>query len=148
MSDATKYVVGLCFDPTLQLVVLVRKNRPDWQKGRLNGVGGHIEVQDADEKAAMTREFGEETGVWGVDWRKFGLLQGPNWLVHLFTAVDNRYNTVSTMTDEEVGVYQSFEIPWMTTLTNLRWLVPLAQDFMRADGRGPGFCAATYTASQ
>ena len=62
----TEYVVGFCFDPSLHHVVLVRKNRPEWQKGRLNGVGGHIEESDPDAKYAMDREFGEETGVWGV----------------------------------------------------------------------------------
>jgi 8-oxo-dGTP diphosphatase len=145
MTEHVEYVVGFCFDPTLLQVVLVRKNRPEWQKGRLNGVGGKIEPSDADPLAAMEREFTEETGVSDVGWQKFGALSGVGWTVHLFCATDDRYNQVATKTDEEVGVYQSFEIPWMTTLTNIRWLVPLAHDFLRADGRGPAFAAATYT---
>lgn len=142
--ESVEYVVGFCFDPTLLHVVLVRKNRPDWQAGRLNGVGGHVEEDETPEDA-MNREFSEEAGVADLDWMKFGTLVGSGWTVHLFCARDERYNTVRTMTDEPIGIYQAFEIPWMTAVSNLRWLVPLAHDFMREDGRGPIFCAATYS---
>jgi 8-oxo-dGTP diphosphatase len=140
-------VVGFCFDPTYQQVVLVRKNRPEFQAGRLNGVGGKIEPDDPDPAYAMDREFMEETGISGIEWRKFATLTGPNWMVHCFCAVDERYNQVSSATDEQVGVYNAYEMPWLKTLTNLRWLVPLALDFMRAEG-GPGFMSATYLESQ
>ena len=32
------YVLTLLFDPTLRDVALVRKNRPAWQAGKLNGM--------------------------------------------------------------------------------------------------------------
>jgi len=35
-----RYVLGFCFGPSLTTVVLIKKNRPAWQAGRLNGVGG------------------------------------------------------------------------------------------------------------
>jgi 8-oxo-dGTP diphosphatase len=38
-----KYVVGFLFNSDTNKVCLIKKNRPQWQKGRLNGVGGHIE---------------------------------------------------------------------------------------------------------
>lgn len=37
--DKTKYVVGFAFDLTLTMVALIRKNRPEWQMGLLNGIG-------------------------------------------------------------------------------------------------------------
>lgn len=68
------YVLGFCFNPSLDKVVLIRKNRPDWQLGKLNGVGGHVKPGETTQ-AAMTREFREETG-WeaGVAWVPFGRL--------------------------------------------------------------------------
>lgn len=43
-------------------VALIRKIRPDWQRGSFNGVGGHIEPGESPVDA-MVREFMEETGV-------------------------------------------------------------------------------------
>lgn len=55
-----EYVLGFMFDPTLRKVLLVWKDRPTWQKGRLNGIGGHIEAGETPHEA-MVREFEEET---------------------------------------------------------------------------------------
>ena len=38
-----RMVVGFAFTEDRRSVILIRKNRPEWQAGRLNGVGGHIE---------------------------------------------------------------------------------------------------------
>lgn len=38
-----EYVVGLLFDPHRKYICLIQKNRPDFQRGFLNGVGGKIE---------------------------------------------------------------------------------------------------------
>ena len=43
-------------------ILLVKKDRPDWQKGRLNLVGGHIEEGETPEQAAL-RELQEESGL-------------------------------------------------------------------------------------
>jgi len=50
-------VVGFCFTLNQQLVVLILKNKPEWQRGKLNGVGGKIKI-DTDESPldAMVRE--------------------------------------------------------------------------------------------
>lgn len=56
-------VCGFMFDKrTQELVALIRKKRPDWQAGKVNGVGGKIERGEK-AHAAMVREFQEETGV-------------------------------------------------------------------------------------
>jgi 8-oxo-dGTP diphosphatase len=57
-----EYVVGFAFNPDKTLVALIRKQRPSWQKGRLNGIGGHVEANESP-WAAMAREFVEETHV-------------------------------------------------------------------------------------
>lgn len=43
-------------------ILLVEKDRPDWQKGRLNLVGGKIEKGETPEQAAL-RELQEESGL-------------------------------------------------------------------------------------
>lgn len=55
-----KYVLGFMFDD--KYILLIKKNRPEWQKDKLNGIGGHIKEGESSIKA-MVREFAEETGV-------------------------------------------------------------------------------------
>lgn len=57
----TKYVVGFMFSEDSSKVALIRKNRPEWQKGLLNGIGGHCESSDKNNQDTMIREFEEET---------------------------------------------------------------------------------------
>lgn len=67
-----EYVLGFAFDEGKKAVVLILKDRPDWQKGKYNGIGGKVELSDESLLHAMIREFYEETGVvtetqdWGV----------------------------------------------------------------------------------
>lgn len=56
------FVCGFCFDQERDRVVLIQKAQPDWQAGRLNGVGGKVESGESVAQA-MTREFEEEAGV-------------------------------------------------------------------------------------
>jgi hypothetical protein len=55
-----RFVLGFVFDFEAKKVLLVLKNRPDWQTGLLNGLGGKIEA-DETPLEAMEREFKEET---------------------------------------------------------------------------------------
>jgi 8-oxo-dGTP pyrophosphatase MutT (NUDIX family) len=58
-----EYVLGFAFTPSKGGVLLIRKNRPAWQAGKFNGVGGKIESTDPTVEDAMCREFYEETGI-------------------------------------------------------------------------------------
>lgn len=44
-------------------VLLIRKAKPDWQAGLLNGIGGKVEDGESIFQATV-REFKEETGLW------------------------------------------------------------------------------------
>ena len=98
------YVVGFLFSDDRRWVTLIRKNRPDWQAGKYNGVGGKVEVGEA-VNDAMVREFYEETGVktkW-TDWNEFALLRGDYGAVYVFKATSTKYlSFVKTQTDEEI----------------------------------------------
>ena len=122
----TAYVVGFAFD-TESNVALIRKARPDWQKGRLNGIGGHIEEGESSHEA-MVREFIEETGVEVASWDLFARLLSKEWSVDVFRAFGVNLTTLKTTTDEEVLVYHVKHLP-LEVLPNLLWLIPLAETF-------------------
>ena len=79
------YCVGFMFSQNLQRVALIRKTHPDWQAGKLNGIGGEIDSRLAlsDE---MVREFAEETGLVTSpdEWNYFADKTGhdEDWLVY------------------------------------------------------------------
>lgn len=125
----TEYVCGFAFDTDAQNVALIRKARPAWQAGKLNGIGGHVEPGET-ASAAMGREFLEETGLYTPGWRRFlHLTDGQlRWCVTFYRAFDVPLDKVETRTDETVGVYCLDELPDMKVVPNLRWLIPLAAD--------------------
>lgn len=66
------YVCGFMCSYDLTRFLLIRKTHPEWQKGKLNGIGGKIEKKEQLVGAvwltespfeAMIREFHEETGI-------------------------------------------------------------------------------------
>jgi 8-oxo-dGTP diphosphatase len=61
------FVCGFLFSADKKQVALIEKERPDWQKGYLNGIGGHIEKNEVP-LDTMIREFEEETGFKFVGW--------------------------------------------------------------------------------
>ena len=62
-SPETEYVLGFAFDQKYSRVLLINKNKPGWQAGLKNGVGGKIETYDPTVAHAMVREFEEETSI-------------------------------------------------------------------------------------
>jgi len=124
MSDkVTKYVAGLLFDDK-GYVALISKTHPLWQKGKLNGIGGHIEEGETPQQA-MIREFSEEAGLI-LNWRKFVIVRGDNYEVHWFTSrLGNKNVDICTMTDESVRWYLVDKLP-ENILPSLRWLIPMA----------------------
>ena len=68
------YVVGFMFSPAENAVLLLRKNRPTWQQGKLNGIGGRIEGDETPEQA-MRRECIEEVGLDLDSWKEFDKLR-------------------------------------------------------------------------
>lgn len=105
-------------------VALIRKARPAWQAGKLNGIGGSIEP---DETAlfAMQREFKEETGATIDDWRCFAVLKHGRALVYMFVSFCE-YTELQQTTDEKVEWFHISITRTPTVISNLSWLIPLA----------------------
>jgi 8-oxo-dGTP diphosphatase len=124
-----KYVCGFMFCGTH--VALIRKTKPDWQRGLWNGVGGKVEDGEG-LRPAMIREFKEETGYDHADWKPFQVLQGVDdaghWMVWFYKTRVLPRPTLRTMTEEQVDwVY----LDWISkgetkVVPNLRWLIPMA----------------------
>ena len=55
-----RYVLGFYFDG--DRVLLINKTKPEWQRGKLNGLGGTVESGEAP-ILGMVREFREESGL-------------------------------------------------------------------------------------
>ena len=129
MPTTYLYSVGFAFDEQGKNVVLIRKNHPKWQRGLLNGVGGHIEM-DESSHAAQAREFKEETGVetHESNWNLFSVLHGKDYILHCFSIFTNEIFYVKTTTDEDISIYPVTDLRILTTIPNLQWLIPAALD--------------------
>lgn len=123
----TKYVCGFYFDHLLKQVVLIWKNKPAWQKGKLNGVGGKIENGELAGEA-MRREFKEETGIDHAEWHSLIVLTGADWQVNFFYAVGlyNEFEYAETQEEEEVAKIEVARLQDFEYIPNLEWLIPLA----------------------
>ena len=91
IKHMTTYVIGFMFTNDWKDVLLIRKNRPAWQAGKLNGVGGHIEPGE-EPIQAMVREFKEETGLTTTnkDWTQMLIVTNQDYQIYVFrTYIDN-----------------------------------------------------------
>jgi 8-oxo-dGTP pyrophosphatase MutT (NUDIX family) len=98
----TACVVGFLFSPDYKKVVLIRKNRPAFCAGKLNGPGGHVEPGESPQDA-MPREFHEETEKWVRNWRPVVSMEFPHLIVHFFATVGS--GDVGSPTEEPVAWY-------------------------------------------
>jgi len=130
MLSKRLYSLGFMFSPNGQYVVLIRKTKPEWQKGHLNGVGGKVENGELFSDA-MVREFEEETGVVTSisDWHQFATMTGEEWVVACFVAFDLKFDHVSTKTEEVIFVCDVNRVlagHEGSIIPNLQWLIPMA----------------------
>jgi len=141
----TSYVLGFCFNALLDKVVLIRKSRPEWQRNKLNGVGGKIK-EDETPLQAMEREFREEANWDGpVDWKQFGTLSGPDWEVHLFHSQVQDIITYNRCPEGDVSTHHVHVILGNVRsqnsrpLPNLRYLIPMAINHVTGEDRAEFF---------
>lgn len=122
----TEYVAGLLYSDDGLRVTLILKNRPDWQAGLYNALGGKIEFGETSFDA-MKREFIEEAGV-EIDWDLRFTLEGPDYKVHFFSCHNTEaMHHLGTMTDEVVEVVDTYDLP-ENIIPNLWWIIPMMND--------------------
>lgn len=123
-----RYVLGLAFTPD-DHVALIKKNRPEWQAGLRNGIGGKIEPGEEPENA-MEREFFEETGVRiAADrWEYKGLMAGTDFQIFVYTVMSTDVANVRTMEDEEVGLVALGLVRNLQTMHSIPTLISLCMN--------------------
>jgi len=144
-----QYVLGFMFSEDRRQVALIRRDRPEWQKGKFNASGGKVEPGETPLDATV-REFSEETGYQteSSGWSPFARIEGKGenkepYEVYCFVTVGDLRNIRRT----------EDEVPWIVEVDkvslqrsemvgNLPWLVHMALDHL-TDG-GPGFALITY----
>ena len=128
-----RYVVGYMFSPDYREVALIRKAKPEWQRGKLNGVGGKIEIGER-KGIAMSREFAEEAGV---------IIPEMSWL-HIRTEFFSNTQESVRKQDSEAKIhhfaYKATYNEWSTcrTMEQEHILKVLVDDVIS------GFCATLY----
>lgn len=133
-----EYTAGLLFNG--DKVALILKQEPEWQRGKLNGIGGKcgfgegIDPNESPEDCII-REFEEEAGPKITNWRKFCIMKGTDWTVHWFMTRGNyslkkgHYPASSATGEFERILWIPIDdLPYWNIMSNLRWLIPLALD--------------------
>jgi 8-oxo-dGTP diphosphatase len=109
---------------------LIHKTHPSNQAGKVNGVGGKVEVFETPAQG-MSREYLEETGVITdpFDWEEFAKLSGDDWAVHCFRIFDDEaVESAKTMTEEEIFVDTLDAATYLKFFENASWLFYMALD--------------------
>ena len=138
----TNYTLGFMFAG--EQVALIRKRKPEWQNGALNGIGGKIHDGE-DPRLAMVREFGEETGflTQPAAWTLFCVMRGADWSVRCYYAFHS-LAPLRTCTQEEIVIVKLDELANWKHVHNLTWLLPLALDCAKRDSLNPIVVNAEY----
>lgn len=126
-------------------VALIRKDRPAWQAGFLNGIGGKIEPGESPHDA-MIRECHEEAGRFVGPWDHFLTLEGTTARVYCFAVYDEHSEHIYKLEQQpgesepvEIWAMDSLNRGWIrsslesgrketinsTTVPNLQWIIPL-----------------------
>ena len=98
------YVLGFAFSNDKQNVLLIKKKHPDWQAGKINGIGGIIEINEIDYNS-INRKLYEETGIESnkenpIHWDHFITLESKSWKVFCFRCFTDRIYEAKQITDE------------------------------------------------
>lgn len=130
---AKHYVLAFMFSLDRKRVALIEKNRPEWQAGKINGIGGKVEQAEWAQDA-LAREFKEETGVetHGNHWEYFAQMifendiLGGKACVHCFSMFSELIDEVKTTEDEKVSVYWLEGIDKWPLMENVPTLLAIA----------------------
>jgi len=125
--------LGFIFDSTLEYVLLVYKNSPAWQAGKINGVGGKTEPGET-AVACMVRECQEETTLVIRDaaWASFAHIKETQksdhpWMIEVFAAKYDGPTTDAKQNDHEEIEWFPYQAVPDNAISNLHFLIPLAR---------------------
>ena len=131
-----RMTVGFIFTSDGSQVLLIQKKRPEWQKGRYNGIGGHLntkEEQYFNFEGCFVREVKEECNLT----IKPNLVKQIGRIICLREDVivpiyvykmgsEEEIMNVQQLTDEPLKWWNPFELKIQSVVPNLMFLVPFA----------------------
>jgi 8-oxo-dGTP pyrophosphatase MutT (NUDIX family) len=127
----TNYTIGIYFTEDLRRVALILKNRPNWQAGKYNFPGGHIE-KDESSYSCIAREFKEECGIDTkfTEWCEIGTIKNKGkYECKILTLINHeRHGELKTMEDQPVIWCDVDKLPG-NIISNLSWLIPFALNY-------------------
>lgn len=133
MSDKPRY--ACVFASWREGVVVVRKNHPEWQFGRWNGVGGACNEGETPLQAAQ-REFTEETRIGAPDdLNEFCVLEDSKVIVHFYRGSLPDHADIPSMLPKKNDIGEPLALlhigktEWTDSghhIDNLSWLIPMA----------------------
>lgn len=141
-----KYVVGFIFSMNMHSVILIKKNKPEWQRGKLNGIGGKIELGESSIDA-MVRECKEETGlnIAANAWTRFAHFTSDLANIDFYFVRSDALYDAKTMETEEIIIFRVLGLSMLNTIPNLQWLIPLAVNWDRQCHGGSKIDLVTIT---
>ena len=128
-----RYVLGLIISEYRSFVVLQEKTHPEWQRGCMNGIGGHVDDGESYD-AAMIREAREETTIYDEYpdnvWEHFATIADPGvFEMYCFRTFVADVRLIDAHDGEERLTFVSVrELPYQPVIGNLHWLIPFALD--------------------
>lgn len=126
------YCVGFAFNEDKSKVMLIRRSKPDWQKGKLNGIGGKV-LRSESQFEGMQREFVEQAGIPTPmsDWKMYCTLHGEDYILYCFAIKLGKYVN-ALQSGGDIGWYNVEDVSnWMPSnqlIHNVPWLVGMALD--------------------
>lgn len=108
-------------------VLLIKKDHPADQVGKMNGIGGHVEEGESPLEA-MRREATEEAGdfVGGLEWVKKGtVIWGRETVLHCFYADGGETPRFENKTSEKLSITPIRRLYGVDCVDDLDYLIPL-----------------------
>ena len=127
-----KYVVGFVFSKDLNSVLLMHKNRPAWQNGLVNGLGGKVE-EGEDTFITISREIEEESGlvIPKESWVKVGRVYSGSFTMDVFGHIyEGGINDAFTKEDQPIEWFKVNDLP-RNTIENAHLLVHITLDKLK-----------------
>lgn len=121
------YVLGFIFSTDLKRVALLRKDRPEWQAGKLNGIGGKLEKNEL-ALDGMVRECQEETSIFipEENWNYFAVFDGEYHQVHCFKTTYHNIEDLVCPESEKIEYISLDNLHKEHLMDNVKYLIPMA----------------------
>ncbi len=107
----------------------MHKLKPDWQVGKLNGLGGKLEDGE-DGIHGILREIKEEAGLNTEvsGWTYVGTFRSTTWVMEVFGYIyKGDIRDARSLEEEQVEWFDVEKLP-KNVISNLHWLIPMTLD--------------------